>query len=301
MRKRILFLFISLFGFLLTIQAQELNAHVTINSSKIPGTNKQVFTTLEGALTEFINNHKWTELTYAVNEKIDCNFQIIIQDYTDDRIKSTIQVSASRPIYGSSYTSSLINFMDKEFYFNYVEFDPIEVSDNQYESNLSAVIAYYAYVIIGLDLDSYSKYQGTPAFQIAEQICNTMQSGSGETAGWKAFDNDKNRYALISNLMDERFKPMREFYYSYHRLGLDIMQKNPTNGRGIIAKGLPILLSTQKDAPSGIWLQTFVETKADEIVNIFAKKGTQSEKDEAYDIMMSLDPTHVNIYDKIKQ
>lgn len=292
----------ALFIFIAPLYSQELKCNVTINSSQIQGTNKQVFTTLQTGLNDFMNNYKWTELIYAGNERIECNFMIIVKSYADDLFTTELQVQAKRPVYGTSYTTNLLNFNDQSFVFKYVEFDPVEINNNTFESNLTAVLAYYAYVILGLDLDSYSRLGGTDLFQMAEQIVTISQSRSqdAESVGWKAFENDRNRYALIKNLMDERFKKYREFFYEYHRLGLDNMSTNVENSRAKIAAGLPILRETYRENPGSIAILSFLDAKNDELINLF-KKGTAKEKEEVYTILMDINPASGTKYDEIKK
>ncbi len=297
------FLFILLLFFCGCFSAQELNCNLQINSSQIQIANKQVFETLQKELNDFMNNRHWTSGVYSVAERIDCNFMITIQSYADNVFSTELQVQARRPVYNSSYNTSTFNFKDEHFNFTYVEFDPIEINTTTYESNLTAVLAYYAYIIIGLDLDSYSKLGGTECFRQAENIVNLMQSKSdqSETLGWKAFESNRNRYALINNLMDERFRKYREFFYTYHRQGLDEMVSNVSNARAKIAEGLPILREINRMQPSAVAIQTFLDSKNEEIINLFSKKGTTKEKNDVYEIMTDVNPTLTSRYEAIKQ
>lgn len=301
MRKFCLFFIVTLFCGI--VSAQELNCNLQINSSQIQIANKQVFETLQKELNDFMNNRHWTSGIYAVAERIDCNFMITIQSYVDNVFTTELQIQARRPVYNTSYNTSTFNFKDEHFNFTYVEFDPIEINTTTYESNLTAVLAYYAYIIIGLDLDSYSKLGGTECFRQAENIVNLMQSKSdqSEALGWKAFESNKNRYALINNLMDERFRKYREFFYVYHRQGLDEMTSNVANARAKIAEGLPILREINRMQPSAIAIQAFLDSKNDEIINIFSKKGTTKEKTDVYEIMTDVNPTLTSRYEAIKQ
>ena len=297
------FLFILLLFFCGCFSAQELNCNLQINSSQIQIANKQVFETLQKELNDFMNNRHWTSGVYSVAERIDCNFMITIQSYADNVFSTELQVQARRPVYNSSYNTSTFNFKDEHFNFTYVEFDPIEINTTTYESNLTAVLAYYAYIIIGLDLDSYSKLGGTECFRQAENIVNLMQSKSdqSEALGWKAFVSNRNRYALINNLMDERFRKYREFFYTYHRQGLDEMVSNVSNARAKIAEGLPILREINRMQPSAVAIQTFLDSKNEEIINLFSKKGTTKEKNDVYEIMTDVNPTLTSRYEAIKQ
>lgn len=284
------------------LYGQELRCNVTINSSQIQGTNKQVFETLQAGLNDFMNNYRWTGLIYATNELIECNFMIIVKSYVDNLFTTELQVQAKRPVYGTSYSTNIFNFKDNAFVFRYKEFDPIEINNNTFESNLTAVLAYYAYIIIGMDLDSYSRLGGTNAFQIAEQIVTLSQSRSqdAESVGWKAFENDRNRYALIKNLMDERFRKYREYFYEYHRLGLDNMCNGVENSRAKIAAEMPVLRNTYRENPGSIAILSFLDAKNDELINMF-KKGTPKEKEEVYGILMDINPALSNRYEEIKK
>ena len=286
-------------SFLLTIsygQAQELNCNININSEQVEGSNKSVFVTLKKSISEFVNNRKWTELTYANTERIECTMNIIVKKMDVDVFTAEIQVQSRRPVYNSSYYSTLFNFKDNNFTFMYKEFDQLEMNENTITSNLTAVLAYYAYIIIGYDMDSYSRLGGTPYFLAAENIVNSAQGA--DLTGWKAFESPKNRYALVNNLTDETFKKFRSFVYDYHRLGLDEMTSNSANARGKIAEGLPLIREANRARPSAIIISTFMDAKSDELVNIFSK-GNQKEKTDAVEILSDVNPTQTSRYEKI--
>ena len=217
----------------LGVQGQELNCTVTINSDKIEGSNKSIFETLKQTITEYMNNNRWTNMTFAEKEKIECTLMIIVDAMKDDLFICEMQLQSKRPVFNASYTTPLINFRDKDFVFTYQEYDRIEYQQNTFTNNLTAMLAYYVYLIIGHDCDSYQRLGGSPYFQACEDIVNACQSASmsaEELKGWKAFDSNRNRYALINNLQDEAFKKYREYYYEYHRLGLDMMAATVDNG-----------------------------------------------------------------------
>ncbi len=283
------------------ISAQELNCTVTINSDKIEGTNKSVFEALQQAISDYINNNRWTNMTFSEKEKIECNLMIIVNSINDNLYLCEMQLQAKRPVFNTSYSTPLLNFKDNAFHFTYQEFDRIEYQQNVFTNNLTAMLAYYVYLILGHDCDSFQKLGGSPYFQACEDIVNSCQSASmtaEEQKGWKAFDSNRNRYALINNLQDEAFKKYREYYYEYHRLGLDIMAANAANGRAIIAKGLPILRETNRARPATYVVNVFLDAKSDELTNIF-EKGTDKEKKDAYEILMDIDPTRNNLYERI--
>lgn len=285
------------------IQAQEINCTVTINSDQIEGSNKQVFATLKTGIEEYMNHNRWTNMSFAEYEKIECSMLIVVKSMADNSFICEMTLQSRRPVYGTTYTTPLLNFKDNAFNFTYQEFDRLDWQQNQFTTNLTAMLAYYCYLIIGHDSDSYQRLGGTPFFQQCEEIVNTCQSASMdniEQKGWLAFDSNRNRYALINNLLDEAFKKYRNYYYEYHRLGLDEMVNNVTNGRARIAESLPVLRDAYRARPATYVVNTFLDAKADELVDIF-KKGTDKEKKSVYEILMDIDPTRQNTYDKITQ
>lgn len=282
--------------------SQELKCNFTVNSSQVEGTNKQIFNTLQTDLSEFVNSRYWTDMIFADDERIECNMTLIVKSVTDDLFECELQVQASRPVYGSSYTTSIFNVRDENFVFHYKEFDPIEVNSSTYESNLTAVIAYYAYMIIGFDLDSYSRLGGTSAFTAAEQIVSACQSRSDdtETRGWQMeFGSKRNRYSLSRNVNDDQFRPLREYYYEYHRLALDNMSANVDNARAKIAEKISVLRDLNRQNPSASLIITFLDSKNDELINIFSKHGTTQEKQLVHEVLVAVNPTLSTRYDEI--
>jgi len=282
----------------LTVAAQELNCNLTINSDQIQGTNKSVFNTLQKSATEFINNRRWTDLTFAQQERIECNINIVINKVEGDVFTAEIQIQSRRPVFNSSYNTTLFNFRDNDFVFTYREFEVLEFNENSISSNLTAVLTYYIYIILGYDLDSYSRMGGTPFFQMAERIVTASQSL--DLPGWKAFESNRNRYALVNNLTDEAFRKFRSFMYDYHRLGLDEMTINLTNARSRIIAGLPVLRETNRSRPSAVAITTFLDTKTDEMINIF-RGATDQEKKNAIEILSDVNPTQSQRYETIMQ
>lgn len=278
-----------LFCFTGSLEAQEINARVNINSDKIQGSSKQVFTTLQNALTEFINNRKWTDATFAVNERIDCTMNITINERpSDESFKAEILVQARRPVYNSAYTTTILNFRDTQLDFNYVEFEQLEYSENTLENNLTATIVFYIYLILGMDFDSFSPLGGNPFFQQAMQIVNLAQSESSWN-GWKPFDSQRNRHALATALNENTAEGFRNMWYTYHRKGLDEMAANPDRGRATIISSLgalPVLKSTR---PSSVLLSVFLDAKLDELVAIYSK-ATRQEKQEGHKMLSELYP-----------
>ena len=300
MRKILLVLALAL---VTGVQAQELKCTVTIKSDQIEGSNKQVYETLKTAIEEYMNSNRWTNMTFAEQEKIECSMLLIVKSAQDNLYSCEMTLQSRRPVYGTTYTTPLLNFVDKNFNFTYQEFDRIEWQQNTFTTNLTAMLAYYCYLIIGHDLDSYQRLGGTPLFQICEEIVNVCQSASmeqSEQKGWLAFDSNRNRYALINNLLDEAFKKYRNYYYEYHRLGLDEMSANVTNGRARIAEGIPVLREAYRARPATYVVNTFLDAKSDELADIFAK-GTDKEKKAVYEILMDIDPTRQSTYERITE
>lgn len=284
--------------------AQELRCTVTINSDQVEGSGKSMFQTLQTAVTDFINNSTWTGMTFAEQERIECSLMIIVKQVTTDNMFTCeMQVQSRRPVYGTTYSTPLVNIKDNNFDFKYQEFDRLEYQQNTFSTNLTAMLAYYCYLIIGYDLDSYSRLGGTPCFQQCENIVNAAQSAgleANETEGWQAFKSNRNRYALVNNLMDEAFKPYRNYYYEYHRLGLDQMASNTATGRAQIASGIGVLREAYRARPATYLVNTFLDAKNDELVNIF-QQGTAEEKKTVYDVLVAIDPTRENTYNRINE
>lgn len=303
MRKILLFLFC-----ILTVvksPSQELNCAITINSDQVASANanKSLFSTLTKSMMEFMNNRRWSEMTYASNERIECNINMVVKKVDGDVITADLQVQAKRPVYGANYKSTIFNYKDGYFSFKYKELDQLEMNGpNSFSSNLTAVLAYYAYIIIGYDMDSFSRVGGSPFFTLAESIVNAAQGTDGyNDGGWEAsFKNTKNRYALINNLNDEAFKKFRNFFYEYHRLGLDEMTSNAENARARIAAGLPLLRDANRARPSSIVILTFFDAKDDELINIFSKASTK-EKADALEILTDINPTKSTRYELINK
>lgn len=269
-------------------EAQEVNARITINSDKIQG-SKQVYTSLQTALMEFVNNRKWTDATFATNEKIDCTMTIIVNERDGDNFKSEIQIQARRPVYNSSYTTTTLNFRDTQMDFEYIEFSPLEYTENTLQNNLTATIVYYIYLILGFDFDSFSPKGGSVFFQQAQQIVNLCQSQPGWN-GWRAFDNTRNRHAVITAITEAQGEPFRDMWYTYHRKGLDEMAANADRGRTTILEALPVMEEYKRSRPTSVLLQMFSDAKLDEIVSVYSKANSQ-EKQNGYKLLSNLYPT----------
>ncbi|MBU8892734.1 MAG: DUF4835 family protein [Bacteroidales bacterium] len=299
MIKRTAFVLLIIF-FALTTYSQELRCNVQVISSQIQGTNKQVFQTLQTAIYEFMNNTAWTNHVYTNEERIDCNILINLQDHSGDEFNGSIQIQSRRPVFNTSYNTTILNFKDDDFRFNYIEFETLEFSETEHRANLTSVLAYYAYIIIGLDYDTFSMSGGTEYFQKAEQIVNYAQNA--QEKGWKAFESRKNRYWLIENILNDRYRGLREFLYRYHRLGLDVMDSKEATGRTEIAESLDLLqkIFRQKPDPYLFFYDLMMIAKSDELVNIFSE-SFMAEADRVYKILVEIDPAHVDKYKKIKE
>lgn len=298
MRKRILGICL-LLALAFSASAQELNARITVNADKVQSTNKQVFTTLQNALTEFVNNKKWTDATFAVNERIDCTMTLIINEVvSDNSFKGEIQVQARRPVYNSGYTTTLFNHRDTDLSFDYTEYEPLEYNENTLSSNLTAIITFYVYTILGLDFDSFSPKGGSAFLQQAQQIVSLAQA-QPTWSGWKAFESDRNRHALSTALSDNTSDIFREMWYSYHRKGLDEMAANPDRGRTNILELLPVLEQLKGMRSNVATLQLFADAKLDELVLIYSKATTQ-EKQSGYTLLSNLYPALTTRIESLK-
>ena len=283
----------------LGIQAQELEAKVVVNHSKIQGTNTSVFTTLQEAMTEFLNTRKWSNSQYTARERIACSFNLIVNEYSDEgRFGCSLMVQSNRPVYNASYNTTVLNFNDNAVDFNYIEHDKLEFSDDIIDNNLTAVLAYYAYLIIGLDMDTFAPKGGTDILHKAENVVNNAQM-VGED-GWKAFGDSKNRHAIINDYMNGGMEPYRQLLYDYHRKGLDEMVQNAERGRSNITTSLALLEKCKQDKPMSVLPQLFSEIKKDELLNIYSK-GTSKEKEEVCRILSLVNPSLTSDWEKIKE
>jgi predicted CopG family antitoxin len=288
-----------LFSFFIQVNAQDLNARVQLLSPQVQNSNKRPIEAVEAAITNFLNNRKWVQEDLKIQERIDCNFVITIKEWDgSSNYKAEAQIISSRPIFNSTYNSTLLSINDKNFDFTYSEGDPLDFSESNFIGNLSSLLAFYANIIVGLDYDSFEKMSGTPYFTKAQNIVNNAQNTA--FLGWKAFENLKNRYWLIENINNKSFNPLREISYIYHRDGLDIMTENMIKGRKNIFNVLPKLNTLDKQKQSSILNQVFFSAKADEICNIFSKSD-QTEKMKVFNLMVEVDPSNTNKYEILKK
>ncbi|MDR3250319.1 MAG: DUF4835 family protein [Tannerella sp.] len=280
------------------VQSQELNAVITINSDKVQGANKQIFSTLQNSLMEFVNSKKWTTATFTQNERVECNFTIIVNTLDNDKFACEIQIQARRPVYNSTYSTTIFNYRDTEFDFEYTEFAPLEYTENVLNSNLTATIIYYIYMILGFDFDSFSLKGGQQFFQQAQQIVTIAQSEPSWN-GWTAFANKRNRHALATALTENQGDSFHALWYNYHRKGLDEMAANSDRGRTNVLSALPALKELKNARPNSIILQLFSESKLDEVISIYSKATTQ-EKQEGYKFLYELFPTSSQQLESLK-
>lgn len=278
--------------------AQELNCRVEVNSDKITGTNKSVFTTLQEAITSYMNDTKFTAAQYSPIEKIDCTLFFTIKEYDGDKMTGDLQVQATRPAYNASYTTNLINFRDSKVEFTYSEGEPLTFNETNMESQLTAILNFYAYLIIAIDTDSFAPRGGEAAWDRVKTIVQQAQS-SGET-GWRAFDDNKNRAAVLGAYTDPSTQQLRDMVYKYHREGIDQMSVSPDKGRAAITESLETLKNIYNVAPMSVGLSMFRDSKLDELVNVYTK-GSQEERDRVVEILSSLYPTDQDRIQKIKE
>lgn len=282
LRRLTLMAFIVLVGMLANMQAeaQELNARVNVNHQQIQGTSTSVFETLQNSLTQLINEKQWTNLQFKPQERISCTFNITVKKYKqdDNSFECTLMVQASRPVYNSSYTTTTFSFSDPDFNFNYQEYDQLEFRPDVIDNNLTAVIGYYVYLIIGFDLDSMSPLGGTEEFRTAQTITTNAQGLQAK--GWKAFDSSKNRYAIITDLLDSGMEVFRKMQYTYYRQGLDVMSENAERGRTGITDAMSMLRQAKDNKSLSMLPQIFTEYKRDELLSIYKGHGATKEKAE---------------------
>lgn len=278
--------------------AQELNCSVEVNTDKIAGTDKNVFTTLQSAITEYMNNTQWGNAQFLANERIECKLFLTVNSYEGTTMKCDLQVQSLRPVYNSSYTTTLINFKDTDVEFDYQENEPLIYSENTMESNLTAILNFYAFLILAVDFDSFSPNGGDLYFEKANNVV-TMAQSSGES-GWKAFEDNKNRSAVLSAFTDKATSSIRTLMYNYHRKGLDEMVLSPDKGKAVITESLGILKSIYDVAPMSVVLSMFKDAKLDELVNVYSKSNV-SERQAVYELLYPLYPTEGQRLNQIKE
>jgi len=279
--------------------AQELNTRVQVTAPQVPNINKKNIELIQSTVRNYLNNNKWSNESYLPQERIECSLVIKITAWDgNSAYKAEAQIQSSRPIYGTAYNSTLLNLSDKDFDFNYNEGQPIDFSDQNYLTNLSSLLSYYAYTVIGFDKDSFSKLGGTPYFLKAQNILNIAQQSGN--SGWKAYDGLRNRYWLNENVLNKSFEELRVFIYNYHANTLDQMQQTPVNGSKILLGFLPDLKQMDKQKLGSIFPNVYFASKAEEMVSILAL-GTSQDKLKAYNLLDDIDPANINKYEALKK
>ena len=298
--KQLLF-FIALVLLGSDLHAQELQAKININHQQVQTTDKTVFENLQQTLEQFVNEQQWTALQFQENERIQCSFNITVTKYDagSNRFTCTALVQANRPVYHSSYNTTLYNNNDKHFDFEFVQYDQLNFNEEVIDNQLVALFAYYAYLIIGLDLDSFSPMGGTDVLQRCMNLTNNAQNL--DFAGWKSFEDSRNRFAIINDYLDEAMKPFRQLQYDYYRQGLDEMAQNVERGRTNVTTTLETnLKKAHEDKPLSLLPQIWTDFKKDELANIYKGKGTQKEKESVYDVLFGINASQNATWEKIK-
>ena len=282
------------------VKGQELNTRVQILAPNISNINKKSLQLLQNTIRDFLNNNKWTNESYMSQERIECNFVITVTSWDGSSgYTAEAQIQSSRPVYGSSYYSTLLNISDKDFDFNYNDGQPLDFSDQNFIGNLSSLLGFYANTIIGLDKDSFGKLGGTPFYIKAQNVLNIAQTAGNK--GWKAFDGLRNRYWLNQNLLDNTFKDLRVFMYNYHVNGLDKLQDNVGNGANNILAFLPSLQQLDRQKLGSIFPNVYFASKADEITNVLSNIVNPQDKIKAYNLLIEIDPANISKYESLKK
>ena len=286
----------------LGLRSQELQVKVNINHSQISGTDISVFENLQQTIEHFINERQWTPLQFQKQERIQCSLNITVLRYNrdDNHFECTALIQANRPVYNSSYTTTLYNNKDDNFHFVFSQFDQLNFNDENVDQPLTALLAYYAYLIIGLNLDSFAPMGGTDILQRCMYLVNNAQELG--YPGWKSFEDSRNRFAIINDYLDESMRPFRQLQYDYYRKGLDEMSNNAERGRTEISEALENDLQTaHENKPLSLLPQIWTDIKRDELVNIYKGKGTQKEKERIYNLLISLNASQSNAWENIKK
>ena len=286
-------------GWSVTTVAQELNATVRVTTPKLQTTDPRIFRTLEADLTDLLNNTSWTQDRFETNERINMTVNFAItSELGDNQFKATMNVQSLRPVFGSDYQTSMFTFQDKEITFVYLDGQPLRYAPNVFSDNLTAVISYYAYLVIAMDYDSFGLFSGDPYYAAAQEIINTLPTGYSNDPGWTSIGRNKNRYWLIENMQSARVKGLRKAIYDYHLQSLDVMHKNSAGARDVMLKSIELLEQVNTSYPNSMVLSLFSGTKAKEIVDIFANASSQ-QKSRIYQIMTKIDPSNSQQYQNL--
>jgi len=295
MKKGLLFLIIAVCT--IKVNAQELFCNVQVNASQIQTSDRKVFQTLQTAIYEFVNNTKWTNTNIKNEERIECTFLVNIKEkVSNDEYKASIQVQSTRPVYGTSYKSTMLNYLDNNFRFRYLEYQALEFNENTHLSNLTSVLAYYVYIVLGLDFDTFSEYGGAPYYIKAQNIVNNAQNV--REIGWKAFESDKNRYWLVHDFLDTRYEEIHSCFYRYYRGGMDKMAEKVDDARYEITEALEELRGIYQENPSAFILKLFFDARSDEIIKIYSE-AFPNEQARIIKLLTEIDPANSTKYQAI--
>ena len=282
---------------LFQVRGQELNCQLSIATPGMSDTERQIMQTLRTQLHEFINQTNWTGYQFETRERIEASIQITIEERLgSDEYRASIQVQSRRPVYQTAYSAPVFNHRDRDVEFRYRENEPLDFADNAFTSNLTSLIAYYVYIIIGFDFDTFSPLGGTPYFEKAQQIVNLAQNAPQR--GWKSFESQRNRYWLIENIMNTRYRPIRQAMYTYHRLGFDTMTENIDLGRSEVLSALEMLQRAHRERPNTLLMQVVTTAKSDELVNLFSGAPAM-EQNRAIELLSEIDPSNSSKYRRI--
>lgn len=278
------------------IYSQEFNFDVTVSSAQVSGTDQRAFESLKEGITNFMNNRVWTNLKLEPEERIEGAIVVNVKKKEGNILEAELNIALRRPTFKTNYTTPLFNYIDTDFVFEYIESQPLDFTENSYMSNLTSTLAFYAYYCLGLYFDSFGLYGGDPFFKVADQIVTSAQSA--EESGWKAFDDKRNRYWLNENMMNASYKPLRQYIYEYHRLGLDKMSTKQDEGKTAITKSLEYIKQVYSERPSLLFIQVLNDTKRNEWKSIYTE-GSQQDKTKAVNIFREIDPSHATEYEEI--
>lgn len=282
-----------------TLHSQELQCDVRVSANKVQGSDKTIYQNLQTSLYEFINNTKFTEINFKQAEKIECSMLVDVKSREGDNFTAEINLALRRPVYKSNYSTPLFNYIDRKFFFEYTDGQALDFNPNSYISNLTSTIGFYVYVFLGLDFDSFSPNGGDPFFAIAETIASAAPQDPGSENGWNSTGR-QNRYALISEINNATYQPLRQFIYDYHRQGLDVMSEKQEQGREAILNAIIQLQSVHERNSMSYFLQLLVESKRDEIIQVFSQ-GDMKVRTEAANVMKAIDPSQSSRYDSMLQ
>jgi hypothetical protein len=280
------------------VKAQELNCQISINAPRLSEVDRRVLETLRDELREFINQRNWTDYEFQQQERIEATISVTVNERNGDEFVGTMQVQSRRPVFNSSYNSPLLNHQDRDVRFRYIQNQPIDYTDNTYSNNLSSHVAFYVYIILGLDFDSFAPFGGTPFFEKAQNIVNLAQSAADP--GWRSHEGSRNRYWLIENIFNPSYRPIRQAMYTYHRLGFDRLVDNIESGRTEVINAIEMLHRAQRNRPGSFWLQLLMTTKSDEIVNLISE-ASPADKARVVNMLAEVDPANASRYRQLSQ